>query len=160
MSDNRTAHQPLHPSILDLIDPEYRKFHEEFLQYKVPSQSVPWSPSARDGPLMPGNDEPVPVGELKRLKFRHCTALCWIPRGEAPKEGWSVLIYYHGGGVRYSIMKFSHPHRDAVDPVETGRRGRILFESLCEYAPHQYLRRDNLTMVQIHLVSSSRLTTD
>ena len=160
MSDNRTVHQPLHPSVLDLIDPEYRKFHEEFLQYKVPSQSVPWSPSARDGPLMPGNNEPVPVGEVKRLKFRQCTALCWIPQGEAPKDGWGVLVYYHGGGVRYSIMKTALSHRDTVDPVETGRRGCFLHESLCEYAHYHCLRSYHLTMAQIHLVSSSRSPID
>lgn len=103
MEDSRIAHQPLHPSVLDIIDPDYRRFHEEFLQYKVPSQYIPWSPSAREGPLMPGNDAPVPVGETKRLKFSQCTALCWIPEGSAPREGWSVLVYFHGGGVGLSI---------------------------------------------------------
>lgn len=80
----RTVHQPLHPSILDSIDPEYRAYHEDFIQYLPKSEDLPFSPSMRSAPAAPGNSHTVPVGEEKELNFSNCRALCWIPEGVAP----------------------------------------------------------------------------
>ena len=99
---NNIPQQPIHPSVIPKLDPEYLQFHNEHLQYITPPHTLPWDPSLRNAPAVPGSSEPLVVGktqdyDLPNTKFRSFT-----PEGAAPSaQGWPVLIYFHGGEIRY-----------------------------------------------------------
>ncbi|KAI0322640.1 Alpha/Beta hydrolase protein [Amylostereum chailletii] len=92
---------PLHSSIASRIDPEYAAFHNEHLTSFVHCHEVPWDPSIRNGPTVPGGSTPLPVGSIKDYSTSDDRAP-WLrvftPEGEAPATGWPVFIFFHGGG--------------------------------------------------------------
>ncbi|KAF8153372.1 alpha/beta hydrolase fold-domain-containing protein [Crassisporium funariophilum] len=92
------AKQPIHPSIIPRLDPEYLQFHNNNLLYLTPPHTLPWDPSLRNAPAVPGASDPLPVGktqdyDLPKTKFRAFT-----PEGTPPPKGWPVFIFFHGGG--------------------------------------------------------------
>jgi hypothetical protein len=97
MSDN--IQRPLHPSIIPRLDPEYLKFHNDTLQYIIPPHTLPWDPSIRDTPTIPGGSEPVHVGIIRDIELTHARFRSYTPEGRSPVEGWPVFIYFHGGAV-------------------------------------------------------------
>ena len=90
--------QPLHPSILPLLDPEYRAFHEANLLHFVSPHLLPWSPSIRDRPAVPGGSEPLKVAAVKDFALTHTNVRTFTPFGTAPEKGWPAFIFFHGGG--------------------------------------------------------------
>ncbi|KIY66629.1 hypothetical protein CYLTODRAFT_377435 [Cylindrobasidium torrendii FP15055 ss-10] len=98
MSGNLEAKQPLHPSVIPKLDAEYVEFHNEALQYITPPHTLPWSPSLRDAPAVPGSSPLLPVGSTQDINLAHTDMRVFSPPGEAPTNGWPVFIFFHGGG--------------------------------------------------------------
>lgn len=97
MSDTPEITQPLHPSILPLLDPDYRAFHEANLLHFVSPHLLPWSPAIRDRPAVPGGSEPLKVAAVKDFKLTHTSVRTFTPFGTAPEKGWPAFVFFHGG---------------------------------------------------------------
>ena len=96
----KKIHQPLHPSVRPLLDPEYVAFHDKYVQYVEPEQLRPWTPSLRTRYTWPYAGSPtVEVGSVQDI--RPCGDFdirIFSPTGEAPTGGWPLLMWFHGGG--------------------------------------------------------------
>ncbi|RDB17250.1 hypothetical protein Hypma_001970 [Hypsizygus marmoreus] len=90
--------QPLHPSIVQRLDPEYIAFHTAHLQHLTPPHTLPWDPTLRNAPAVPGGSEPLEVGVTRDIKMTYTSLRTFTPPGEPPEDGWPVFIYFHGGG--------------------------------------------------------------
>ncbi|KDQ63587.1 hypothetical protein JAAARDRAFT_203007 [Jaapia argillacea MUCL 33604] len=90
--------QPLHPDVVDRLDPEYVAFHKANLLHVTPTHQRTWDPSIRNTPTVPGSSPPLKVGSVKDIDLKHCKARVFTPEGNAPEGGWPVMIYFHGGG--------------------------------------------------------------
>ncbi|THU97426.1 hypothetical protein K435DRAFT_662798 [Dendrothele bispora CBS 962.96] len=90
--------QPLHPSVISKLDPEYIEFHNSTLQYITPPHTLPWDPALRNAPAVPGGTEPLKVGSVKDFEMTHTNFRAFTPEGEVPEKGWPVFIFFHGGG--------------------------------------------------------------
>lgn len=89
--------QPLHPSIIQKLDPEYRAFHDSTLAYLTPVHTIPWDPSLRYGPAVPGGSAPLSVGKVQDFDLTHTKFRAFTPPGDRPTSGWPVFIFFHGG---------------------------------------------------------------
>lgn len=102
--ENPVPKQPLHPSVVARLDPEYVAFYNKYLQYMAPSHTLPWDPSSRDPPI-PGSEalrtetEPLKVGKTKDYEVAkgHAMVRVYTPEGEIPEGGWPVLLFIPGG---------------------------------------------------------------
>jgi hypothetical protein len=105
MSNHPVPTNPLHPSVIPLLDPEYIAFHNAVLQYAPPVRTVPLKPNRRDEFDLIANDplklslscEPHKVGEEHDFDLLHAKIHTWTPDGVAPRAGWPILIFFHGG---------------------------------------------------------------
>lgn len=97
--EQHTIHQPIHLGVRSRLDPEYVDFHEKYLQYSVPSESVPWDPKSRfaPAPSAAGKSDPVEVGDIRDLDRGNYQLRIFTPEGSAPAEGWPVFVWFHGG---------------------------------------------------------------
>jgi acetyl esterase/lipase len=93
----RDPKQPIHPSIISKLDPEYVEFHNNTLQYITPPHTLPWDPALRNAPAVPGGSEPLKVGSTKDFNLSHTDFRAFTPEGQAPEKGWPVFIFFHGG---------------------------------------------------------------
>lgn len=93
-------YQPIHPSIRPQLDPEYARFHDDFLQYIKPYEADPWDPATRfkPSPASQGVQKVSPVGSLVDHEVGDFQARVFTPAGAAPENGWPTLVWYHGGG--------------------------------------------------------------
>ncbi|KAL4864576.1 Alpha/Beta hydrolase protein [Aspergillus spectabilis] len=95
-------HQPLHPDVRPLLDPEYVEFHERYLQYAIPDEQKIWDGSARVAkPLWPPNESTHrPVAEIIDLKIGDSglQIRIFMPPSDRPRTGWPVFLWFHGGG--------------------------------------------------------------
>lgn len=102
--------QPLHPSMVSLLDPEYVAFHNTHVINIVPPHTLPWSPDLRNAPAVPGGAAPIPVGTVRDFEMPVKTAgpdgaetvvnvkvRAFTPEGAPPEDGWPVFIFFHGG---------------------------------------------------------------
>jgi acetyl esterase/lipase len=89
--------QPLHPSMLGKLDPEYIDFHNKHVISIVPPHTLPWDPSIRNAPTVPGASEPLPVGKTHDINITNTKCRVFTPEGQPPKDGWPVFIWFHGG---------------------------------------------------------------
>lgn len=98
-ADSRPVLQPLHPSILPRLDPEYVAFHNEHIQYLPPAQSLAWDPTSRitPGPMTNTSAQAVEVGNIRDIQLQHAELRVFRPSGTAPERGWPVLLWFHGG---------------------------------------------------------------
>ena len=96
---------PLHPTIVDRIDEEYKTFYNSHVidKQQVHFQSVEANRSS--GILIPGGGPLIPVGKTEDFKIKRVESQgpdvgvrCFTPEGETPSGGWPVLVYFHGGG--------------------------------------------------------------
>ena len=96
---------PLHPTIVNRIDLEYKAFYNSHIidKQQVHFQSI--EASRGSGVLIPGGGPLVPVGRTQDFKLPRVDSQgpdvvvrCFTPEGEKPAKGWPVLIYFHGGG--------------------------------------------------------------
>lgn len=99
-SPSRTIHQPIHPDVRPLLDPEYAAFHDQYLQYIVPDDQKVWDGSARlPNPLSPSTGStPVTVGSVEDLDLGDYTVRVFTPEGTRPPQGWPAFMWFHGGG--------------------------------------------------------------
>ncbi|KAI0015704.1 Alpha/Beta hydrolase protein [Xylariomycetidae sp. FL0641] len=97
---------PLHPSVVDRIDPEYRAFYERHVAKQQQVHLQPIAASRASGTLIPGAGPPAavartadyavprretPAGPAVRVR-------AFTPRGARPAGGWPACVYFHGGG--------------------------------------------------------------
>ncbi|KAF7346177.1 Abhydrolase-3 domain-containing protein [Mycena sanguinolenta] len=92
------VHQPIHPSMIPRLVPEYVEFHNKSLAQIVPPHTLPWSPTLRDAPAVPGGSTPLSVGATEDIDLTHTKFRAFTPEGESPANGWPCFIFFHGGG--------------------------------------------------------------
>jgi acetyl esterase/lipase len=99
-SESRTIHQPIHPALRPRLDPEYVAFHDEHLQYVIPSEAEPWDPESRNrpSPLSLGGQRLADVGSVCDKAVGDIQIRVFTPEGDAPDAGWPALVWFHGGG--------------------------------------------------------------
>jgi len=96
---------PLHPSIIDKLNPEYAKFYNENLLNAQVVHHQPIEVSRGSGVLLPGAGPQLPVGKIEDIAIKRkesegpdVMVRCFTPEGEKPEGGWPVFLYFHGGG--------------------------------------------------------------
>ncbi|KXH30358.1 hypothetical protein CSAL01_13748, partial [Colletotrichum salicis] len=101
MADQRTIHQPIHPSVRAKLDPEYVALHDAIIQYMEPSEARPWDPASRSAPnpLAHTTQKLSPVGRQWDEEIGgEIQVRVFVPEGPAPSEaGWPCLVWFHGG---------------------------------------------------------------
>lgn len=106
--------QPLHPSMVPLLDPEYVIFHNTHITHIVPPHTLPWSPELRKAPTVPGGSVPLQVGGVRDYEMQVPTGSgnsasvklrAFTPEGSPPEDGWPVFIFFHGGVVQIGTSK-------------------------------------------------------
>ncbi|KAL4947505.1 Alpha/Beta hydrolase protein [Aspergillus filifer] len=97
---DRTIHQPIHPSIRSLLDPEYAAFHDKYFQYVIPDDQKIWDGSARTAtPLWPPTSSPLtPVSSVRDINLPNFPIRIFTPNHSKPNDGWPVFLWFHGGG--------------------------------------------------------------
>ena len=90
--------QPIHPSMIGKLDPEYVAFHNEHLINLTPPHTLRWDPSIRDGVAVPGASEPLKVAKTVDFDLPHTKFRSFTPEGQPPEGGWPLFIFFHGGG--------------------------------------------------------------
>ncbi|KAF8220549.1 hypothetical protein L208DRAFT_1372681 [Tricholoma matsutake] len=105
MSDSIIAHQPLHPSIIPRLHPDYVAFHNQVVQYIIPPHTLPWDPSFRNKPTVPGSTDPIQVGKTQDYHLTHVKIRTFTPQNDPPTDGWPVFIYFHGGGWTFGNIR-------------------------------------------------------
>lgn len=92
-------HNPIHPSVVDKLDPEYVAFHNAHLIDVIPPERLPvWDPKIRERPAVPGTSQPREVGSIKDFNLSKTNIRAFTPKGDRPANGWPVFIWFHGGG--------------------------------------------------------------
>ncbi|KAG2006783.1 alpha/beta hydrolase domain-containing protein [Coprinopsis cinerea AmutBmut pab1-1] len=89
---------PIHPSLLDKLDPEFINFYNRELIHIVPPHTLPWTPEIRNAPAVPGGSTPLPVGRIQDFDVEKTRVRVYTPPGEVPGGGWPVFLFFHGGG--------------------------------------------------------------
>ncbi|EAU81237.2 hypothetical protein CC1G_09481 [Coprinopsis cinerea okayama7 len=89
---------PIHPSLLDKLDPEFIDFYNRELIHIVPPHTLPWTPDIRNAPAVPGGSTPLPVGRIQDFDVEQTRVRVYTPPGEVPDGGWPVFLFFHGGG--------------------------------------------------------------
>ena len=103
-----SSFRPLHPSIAKRVDPEYEQFYNTHLGFAPPDTIILQELKLRSE-LIPGGTKPLPVGNVVDFSIERGTldanfesgsfqARCFIPGGDAPTNGWPVVLYLHSGG--------------------------------------------------------------
>lgn len=139
MSETRVPKQPLHPSVVPRLDPQYAEFHNAELQYITPPHTLPWDPAIRNAPAVPGGSTPLKVGQTKDFDLTHTKFRSFTPEGEKPAAGWPVFIFFHGGRLPSSpkiavmLMKIQVDGRLVTSTVRTHS------ELTCVSVSHTYL---------------------
>ncbi|KAK0652607.1 Alpha/Beta hydrolase protein [Cercophora newfieldiana] len=97
---DKIAHQPLHPSIRDILEPEYVTVHDSILQYVLPTEAQEWDPASRSKPSPVAHCAPklVDVGSTFDKQVDNFQIRVFAPSGTSPEKGWPCLVWYHGGG--------------------------------------------------------------
>ncbi len=133
MSEEKTPTQPLHPSVISKLDPEYVEFHNKHLQYLPTYHTVPWNPEFRKGVTVPGSTPPLEVGKVQDYDLTHTNFRTFTPPGEAPVKGWPLFIFFHGGGYdKHNVRRTVLMRNRGVDIGE--KRIRIVFRDADVYS--------------------------
>lgn len=96
---------PLHESVVDRIDPEYKAFYNKYIFDKQQVHLQPVAASRTGDDLIPGSGPLQTVASTVDYSFPREESVgpdvrvrCFTPEGEKPAAGWPVCIYFHGGG--------------------------------------------------------------
>ncbi|KAL3495320.1 AB hydrolase superfamily protein [Aspergillus germanicus] len=97
---SRHIHQPIHPAIRPLLDPEYIAFHDAHFQYLLPDEQQEWKSSIRTAPRpWPSTGHPhTPVGSIKDISLTNFPIRIFTPTAPKPPSGYPVFLWFHGGG--------------------------------------------------------------
>lgn len=95
---------PLHDSVINLLDPEYVALYNQHVQYIQQVQYLSVE-AARTSGLPIGAGPAQKCGSIKDFTIERketdgpdILARVFTPEGTKPEDGWSVAIWYHGGG--------------------------------------------------------------
>ena len=91
------AKQPLHPSMIDRLDPEYIEFHNKYIVNITPPHTLPWSPTIRNGMTVPGGTPLLKVAKTQDFELPTTKCRAFTPEGTPPAGGWPLFIFFHGG---------------------------------------------------------------
>ena len=91
------AKQPLHPSMIDRLDPEYIEFHNKYIVNITPPHTLPWSPTIRNGMAVPGGTPLLKVAKTQDFELPTTKCRAFTPEGTPPAGGWPLFIFFHGG---------------------------------------------------------------
>ncbi|KAF6816012.1 lipase 2 [Colletotrichum plurivorum] len=96
---------PLHPSVLDRINPEYEAFYNKHVFDKQVVHHQPISASRASGTLIPGAGLKLPVASARDFRIPRketsgpgVLVRAFTPLGDRPEKGWPLCIWFHGGG--------------------------------------------------------------
>ena len=97
---------PLHKSIIDLLDPEFAAFYNQYIINLQPPHLQPLELSrALGGTLLPGASPLQPVAGIADYTFPRVESngpdvkvRAFTPLGDKPPAGWPACLYFHGGG--------------------------------------------------------------
>jgi hypothetical protein len=97
---------PLHPSVAARVHPEYAAFYNKYIIDKQQVHLQPVSASRVGGVIIPGGGAILPVGKTEDFSVDRVASKgddpvkvrVFTPEGTAPEAGWSVFLYFHGGG--------------------------------------------------------------
>ena len=96
---------PLHDSVKNLLSPEYVAFYNQHVINLQQVHLQPVAASRTSGVLIPGGGPLLEVGKTEDITIqRRATEgpgvliRVFTPKGERPKGGWPVVLYFHGGG--------------------------------------------------------------
>lgn len=97
---DRPVHQPIHPDVRPLLDPEYVAFHDEYFQYLLPDDQKIWDGSARvPSKSLPRTESvPVDVANVRDISLENFKLRVFTPSAGRPAQGWPVFLWFHGGG--------------------------------------------------------------
>ena len=99
---------PIHPDFVPKLLREYVDHHNATTLYMPSIDQIPWHPSFRDTPAVPGTSEPLPVGKVEDYNLTKCNMRVFTPSGPAPALGWPIFLFFHGGKLR--IFRIT-PHK-------------------------------------------------
>lgn len=100
----------LHDSMADRLDPEYVAFFNDNLRAGsafLYTHRIPLSQTRAGGNIMPGQ---LPLSKVSRIydveiprkytepESKPVPARVFVPLGDAPKDGWPLFVWFHGGG--------------------------------------------------------------
>lgn len=98
----------LDPSVLPRLDPEYVTFFNEVLCDRpdiLETHKFPVAKTKAGGNVIPGQKPAIEMAMIYDIEIpRKYTsggsipARVFVPKGEAPSNGWPCTIWYHGGG--------------------------------------------------------------
>ncbi|KAF4632972.1 hypothetical protein G7Y89_g5151 [Cudoniella acicularis] len=96
---------PLHESIKDKLDPVYAAFYNKHIIHQQQVHLQPVYASRTSGILIPGGGPQLLVGKKEDILIRRretkgpdILVRVFTPEGEKPRNGWPLMVYYHGGG--------------------------------------------------------------
>lgn len=96
---------PLHESVVDRINPQYKDFYNKHVFDKQQVHLQPVEASRSSGVLIPGAGPLQKVAKTEDFSFPRkesqgpdVKVRCFTPEGEKPAAGWPVCVYFHGGG--------------------------------------------------------------
>ncbi|GKT65532.1 lipase 2 [Colletotrichum tofieldiae] len=96
---------PLHPSVIDRINPEYREFYNKHVFNKQVVHHQPISTSRASGTLIPGAGPKLEVSSSENITIQRketsgpdILIRAFTPLGERPTNGWPLCFWFHGGG--------------------------------------------------------------
>lgn len=100
--DQPIAYQPLHPSLRPLLDPQYVKFHDQYMQYVFPDDQKVWDGTARSQPSLPyGGSPPLRVSLIRDIPLEKCSVRIFVPDSSQPVAKYPVLLWFHGGELKF-----------------------------------------------------------
>ncbi|KAI0006316.1 alpha/beta hydrolase fold-domain-containing protein [Xylariaceae sp. FL0662B] len=96
---------PLHPSVLDRINPEYADFYIKHISKQQQVHLQPVEASRTSGTLIPGGGPLAPVANTVDYSIPRQETTgpdvkirAFIPNGDRPDKGWPICFWFHGGG--------------------------------------------------------------
>jgi acetyl esterase/lipase len=95
------SNNALHPTVLNLLDPEYIDFHNEYLLNCTSPHHSLWDPSTRlqESPIALANLPAVDVESTRDipLEDKRFFLRVYFPTAKQPDKKWPALVWFHGG---------------------------------------------------------------
>jgi acetyl esterase/lipase len=96
---------PLHPSVVNRLALQYVAFYNQYMVNVQQPHHQPLAASRLPGKILLAGSAVLPVGSTQDISIPRqetegpeVVLRCFTPEGDAPENGWPVMLYYHGGG--------------------------------------------------------------